>query len=138
MNDVAWLVDAAVPKSGTKLYPAHTVAALAARVAELEKDAAEFSDIAAAMDKVTPQSAQENADLRNVIQAACIDGLPGLARAWAKYFPDHPITIKGIEPAYTTGHCAEHAKPGGCQLHNLHCGWPDCDRRAALAAKGQA
>ncbi len=36
MNDVAWLVDAAVPKSGTKLYPAHTVAALAARVAELE------------------------------------------------------------------------------------------------------
>jgi len=42
MNDVAWLVDAAVPKSGTKLYPAHTVAALAARVAELEKDAADF------------------------------------------------------------------------------------------------
>lgn len=42
MNDVAWLVDAAVPKSGTKLYPAHTVAALAARVAGLEKDAADF------------------------------------------------------------------------------------------------
>jgi len=42
MNDVAWLVDAAVPKSGTKLYPAHTVAALAARVAELEKDALRY------------------------------------------------------------------------------------------------
>lgn len=30
---------------------------------------------------------------------------------------------------FTTGHCPEKAKPGGCQLHNLHCGYPDCDRR---------
>lgn len=22
--------------------------------------------------------------------------------------------------------CEEHVKPGGCQLHNLHCGYPDC------------
>lgn len=36
---------------------------------------------------------QEIADLRNVVQAACIDGMPGMARAWEKYFPDHPITI---------------------------------------------
>lgn len=34
-------------------------------------------------------------------------------------------------PDYTTGHCAEKNKPGGCQLHNLHCGYPACDRRAA-------
>jgi len=30
---------------------------------------------------------------------------------------------------YTTGHCKERAKPGGCQLHNLHCGYPQCDRK---------
>jgi hypothetical protein len=34
-------------------------------------------------------------------------------------------------PAYTEGHCAEKQKPGGCQLHNLHCGYPKCDRRPA-------
>lgn len=33
------------------------------------------------------------------------------------------------EPKYTTGHCKEHAKPGGCQLHNLQCGYPECDRK---------
>jgi hypothetical protein len=31
--------------------------------------------------------------------------------------------------AYTTGHCKEKAQPGGCQLHNLHCGYPACDRK---------
>ena len=35
------------------------------------------------------------------------------------------------EPTYTTGHCKEKAQPGGCQLHNLHCGYPACDRKAA-------
>lgn len=25
------------------------------------------------------------------------------------------------------GRCKEKAKPGGCQLHNLHCGYPECD-----------
>lgn len=30
---------------------------------------------------------------------------------------------------YTTGHCKERSKPGGCQLHNLHCGYPQCDRK---------
>ena len=32
--------------------------------------------------------------------------------------------------AYTTGHCKQRAQPGGCQLHNVHCGYPDCDRKA--------
>jgi hypothetical protein len=31
--------------------------------------------------------------------------------------------------AYTTGHCIEKAKPGGCPLHNLHCKFPACDRK---------
>lgn len=34
-------------------------------------------------------------------------------------------------PAYTEGHCAEKAKPNGCQLHNLQCGYPTCDRKPA-------
>ena len=34
-----------------------------------------------------------------------------------------------VVPGYTEGHCAEKAKKGGCQLHNLHCGYPACDRK---------
>lgn len=30
---------------------------------------------------------------------------------------------------YTTGHCEYNKRPGGCPHHNLHCGWPNCDRR---------
>lgn len=30
---------------------------------------------------------------------------------------------------YTEGHCVEKLKKGGCQLQNLHCGYPACDRR---------
>ncbi len=30
---------------------------------------------------------------------------------------------------YTTGHCKELNKPGGCQLHNLRCNFPYCDRK---------
>lgn len=62
------------------------------------------------MNEKTPGSAQENADLRNVIQAACIDGLPGLARAWAKYFPDKPITIKGAEVEHLAAQSAPQAQ----------------------------
>jgi hypothetical protein len=37
-----------------------------------------------------------------------------------------------VQPvAYTTGHCEEKAKPRGCQLHNLHCRYPACDRKTA-------
>lgn len=32
---------------------------------------------------------------------------------------------------WTYGHCVEKQKPGGCQLHNLFCTYPDCDRRPA-------
>lgn len=39
------------------------------------------------------------------------------------------------EPQWTYGHCKEKAKPEGCQLHNLHCGYPDCDLRAMLSAE---
>lgn len=41
------------------------------------------------------------------------------------------------EPAYTTGHCENKKHPKGCQLHNLHCGWPKCDRKPVEAAPSQ-
>lgn len=44
---------------------------------------------------------QEVADLRNVVQATCVGGLPSMARTWAKYFPEHPITIQ--PEAYAAG-----------------------------------
>ena len=31
---------------------------------------------------------------------------------------------------YTTGHCEHNNQPGGCQLHNLQCGYPECDRKS--------
>ena len=36
-------------------------------------------------------------------------------------------------PKFTTGHCENKRKPGGCQLHNLHCGYPKCDQRPVAA-----
>ena len=33
------------------------------------------------------------------------------------------------EQKYTTGHCPHKKAVGGCQLHNLQCGYPDCDRK---------
>ena len=40
--------------------------------------------------------------------------------------------------AYTTGHCENHKQKGGCQLHNLQCGWPDCDRKPTTVPPQQA
>ena len=33
-----------------------------------------------------------------------------------------------VEP--TNGYCANRKAPGGCQLHNLQCGYPQCDQRS--------
>lgn len=35
--------------------------------------------------------------------------------------------VAAKSPAYTEGHCKERAKPGGCQLPNVQCGFPKCD-----------
>ncbi len=32
-------------------------------------------------------------------------------------------------PRFTYGHCADRRQVGGCIRHNLHCGYPDCDRK---------
>jgi hypothetical protein len=36
------------------------------------------------------------------------------------------ITFKGQQ--LSTGHCENKKQPGGCHLHNLQCGYPECDR----------
>lgn len=45
---------------------------------------------------------QQAADLRNVVQAACIGGIPAMAAAWEKYFPDQPISIAAVEGPWKT------------------------------------
>jgi hypothetical protein len=45
------------------------------------------------------------------------------------------LAAQPSEPkTYTEGHCANKKQPGGCQLHNLQCGYPDCDRRPVKVA----
>ena len=52
----------------------------------------------------------------------------------AECFEDYEKSTGLAQPeqepvAHTTGHCENHKQKGGCQLHNLQCGWPDCDRK---------
>lgn len=42
------------------------------------------------------------------------------------------------EVQFTTGHCEYKKQPGGCLHHNVHCGYPTCDRRDAPTAQPQA
>ena len=44
------------------------------------------------------------------------------------------LAAQQAEPSQTI-YCAEKRKPGGCQLHNLHCGWPKCNESPQQAAQ---
>jgi hypothetical protein len=55
-------------------------------------------------------------------RAACASDA---ANAWNT----RPTAVASHAEAFTYGHCAEKSRPGGCQKHNLQCGYPDCDRR---------
>lgn len=46
------------------------------------------------------------------------------------------LAAQQAEPSQTI-YCAEKRKPGGCQLHNLHCGWPKCNESSQQAAQPQ-
>lgn len=41
-----------------------------------------------------------------------------------------PQLTAGV-PKFTTGHCTNKMQAGGCPLHNLQCGYPECDKRAS-------
>jgi len=53
-----------------------------------------------------------------VFMQAEIDELRDALNSWEN---QEQVAIAGL--------CAEKAKPGGCQLHNLHCGYPACDTK---------
>lgn len=40
-----------------------------------------------------------------------------------------PVQERVSTLQFTSGHCKEKQKVGGCQLHNLHCNFPACDRK---------
>lgn len=48
---------------------------------------------------------------------------------WTDHHPNCKLAERLPLPAFTTGHCKEKAKEGGCQLHNIQCGFPACDRK---------
>ena len=45
---------------------------------------------------------------------------------------DAITAIKQAQQAEPQIHCSEKLKKGGCQLHNLHCGWPKCNTAPTL------
>lgn len=57
----------------------------------------------------------------------------GCAHEWnaALTILEEAIASMEAQPEYTTGHCKEMQHRDGCQLHNLQCGYPSCDRKAA-------
>lgn len=99
---------------------------------------------------LAPLSPADNYTLREVIRSV-IDASPKGAAdepLHAHYCNAQPASaecICGLDspkggseaPTYTTGHCENHKKPGGCPLHNLQCGYPQCDRRQAGDAEVQ-
>lgn len=62
---------------------------------------------------------------RDVETKAALDCIIALDGALSKL--DNIVPPPTTE--YTTGHCQNHKMPGGCHLHNLHCGWPQCNRK---------
>ena len=60
------------------------------------------------------------------------DGLLDVIDALQALSPGEWVAVPAEK--WTYGHCKEKVKPGGCQLHNLQCNYPDCDRRAAQEA----
>ncbi len=53
-----------------------------------------------------------------------------------RYFEALAASPQPAVPTVKRDYCPEKLKPGGCQLHNLHCGYPACN--AAPAAEGSA
>jgi hypothetical protein len=44
-------------------------------------------------------------------------------------YPLYAAPVPAQEPAYTKGHCKELGHRDGCQLPNVQCGYPACDRK---------
>lgn len=80
-------------------------------------------------------------NLKLMMEASAWDGKLELSDALANIEQLRAAIAQQAEqvqrtPIFTTGHCKEKAKAGGCQLHNLRCSYPACDRVLASAPKG--
>jgi len=66
-------------------------------------------------------------------------GLYGNRESYELCFAAGRASVEKVEikAEYTTGHCANHAVRGGCQLPNVQCGYPECDRKKIEAAPSQ-
>lgn len=60
----------------------------------------------------------------NVLEEAK-DAIRGMRRPGGKANTKKVIPIK-------TGFCKDKAQPGGCQKHNLFCGYPKCDQEPGV------
>ena len=61
------------------------------------------------------------------------------AFGWWKALETQRMAQPEQEPVkYSIGHCENHRQKGGCQLHNLQCGWPDCDRKPLTSQERDA
>lgn len=80
------------------------------------------------MDKLTEWLSQfDEEEQERLIRYALDHIVPRMKKsraALAEPVADEPVT---------SGHCANKKQPGGCPLHNLHCGYPACDTRPAAA-----
>ena len=75
-------------------------------------------------------------DLRQAAQAVVSAWKAGELGLGIKEFSalEAALAAQQAEPSQTI-YCAEKRKPGGGQLHNLHCGWPKCNESPQQAAQ---
>ncbi len=120
---------------GIDLYPiryALQYAAAAARENTHSELAEDFDELIRKLD-ASPKGDEAQQAGAQAIAIVHMDGYRWNGQHWQKDSPKG-----GSEaPTYTTGHCENHKKPGGCPLHNLQCGYPQCDRRQAGDAEVQ-
>jgi uncharacterized protein YwbE len=64
--------------------------------------------------------------LKRFLTQSQYDAQPENIKVWYE-----PFSAPIHSPILTIGHCKEKAQPGGCQLHNLQCGYPVCDHKPA-------
>lgn len=51
----------------------------------------------------------------------------GWYKQWNRMTGDDKRPSWTVQPQATVIYCKEKLQPGGCQLHNLQCGWPACN-----------
>jgi len=99
---------------------------LAAEVSKLKEDARRYQWLTADHESQTTRSAAAA-----IGAAISIRGKGATDEAIDIASSDAMLIQRLVDAAqpYTAGHCSNHNQPGGCKLHNLQCGYPQCDRK---------